>query len=125
MHSETAPPFIRFHDLTRPVGPYDLALELAGTIDRVLEVVPARHRLRDRLDHGSFELVMELANAANDVRSRRWRHYRRALKLATECAAMLDMIERQVAKAHLELELARSTVRRLSEALSPLANAAT
>ena len=104
------------------VDVYQRALELAGHVHRVLEhATNARFHLKDRLDRYTAQMVVELGRAAADIQTARWRYYRSVSKLATDCAAILDLFDHQdVTTAQDDLDRAQATVRRLLNELEPL-----
>lgn len=117
MTEDSPPPFITFR---ARVDVYERALELAGHVDRVLDTVPARPRLRALLDRDVLGLVMAIARAdADPVRSQRWKRYRDAHASAIEIATVLDLISRQSIGSP-DLTAARWTARRLCSELWPL-----
>ena len=118
------PPFIVFYPAKRievAQRVYERSLELAGLVHKVLEQVPARHHHRNLLDRGVTFVTMETARAASAIRVGRWRYYREALKFATDCATILDILDRQNPElAGPDLLDARRVARLLMLELAPL-----
>ncbi len=115
MHEDSPPPFIVIRTPVRPVEGevYDRALELVGLVQNLLEHTTARFHLKDRLDRAVTALVFELSRVKHTVRSARWRHYRRAHELATDCATILDILQHQNAARAADLIAVRSLVHEL------------
>ena len=117
MREDSPASFIRFRQPRPKLDAYGLALELTGRIQNVLEHATARFHLRDRLDRYATAIVIELSRAEWDVRSNRWRYSRKALKLATDVTAVLDILAAQRAVPLEYLEPARVSSQRLCTVL--------
>jgi hypothetical protein len=121
---DSPPPFIVFRAPRKPEVAervYETSLELAGFVHQVLEQLPARFHHKNLLDRGVTYVTLELARANAAVRPGRWRYYRTALLHATDCATILDLLDRQHPDAaNVNLDLARRTARKLMADLSPL-----
>jgi len=113
-------PFILFKADTPDV--YQLALELVGQVHDILERADAaRYHLKDRLDRNTTALTLALAHAADEPVHVRWKGYRRAVRIVTETATLLDIVARQGCAAIGSLAQARETIEKLQTQLAPLA----
>ena len=119
MHEDSPPPFIVIRTPKRP-DVYDRTLELVELVQRILDGASARFHLKDRLDRVVTSLVFELSRAKHGVKTTRWRHYRRAHELASDCATILDILVHQQAAALGDLEPARKLVHELLADLNAL-----
>ncbi|MGE0872670.1 MAG: four helix bundle protein [Kofleriaceae bacterium] len=96
----SSPFTVRFRDdnpfASARVGVYDQALALTASVDRLLDRLAAtRFHLKLRLDRSATAVALHIAQASGEVRkSERRRHYERARRAATECAAILDIVGR-------------------------------
>ena len=120
MHEDSPPPFIVFRAPARKADVYDRALELVGQLHRMLEHAGARFHLKDRLDRAATGLVFEIARGRDEVRQYRWRHYRKAHRLASDIATILDILTHQHAAPDQDLEASRTLVRELLAELATL-----
>jgi hypothetical protein len=112
MVEESPPPFIVIRTPPR-AAVYERALELVGLVQQLLDVTKARFHLKDRLDRMTTALVFELSKARSLPNSARWRHYRKAHDLATDCATILDILLHQKAAPADDLERTRKLVHEL------------
>jgi hypothetical protein len=110
------PPLVTFREpVPRDVDAelYQLALELVGQVHRVLEAAAIRFHLKDRLDKNVATVALELSRAADQLRSQRWRTYRRALRLVIDTATILDILAHQAAAPSEQIDRARACASRL------------
>ncbi|HUJ60539.1 MAG TPA: hypothetical protein VLX92_18690 [Kofleriaceae bacterium] len=121
MSDSSPPPFVVFRKPAAGPEPYERTLELVGAIHRFLETAPARFHLKDRLDRIATALVVVVARARSDLESVRWRQYRAALRLATDCAAVIDIFARQRGAPDDDIAAARAIAAKLCAELKPLA----
>ena len=75
---------------------YDRALELAVILEEMTRQTPeGRGDLRDQLRRASTSIVLNIAEGAGEFSpSDKARFYRMARRSASECAAIIDLIER-------------------------------
>jgi len=109
MHEDSPPPFIVIRTPKRK-DVYEHTLELVGLVQKLLDSTTARFHLKDRLDRAVTALVFELSRARHEGRVTRWRHYRKAHQLASDCATILDILHHQKAAPDGDLEPARTLV---------------
>jgi four helix bundle protein len=104
------------------VGVYEQALAFAALVDGILDKAEGRFHLKDTLDRGSTAVAMRIAQAAGELaKGDRRSQYRNALRHATDCAAVLDILSRRGA-IHAELyEPARTLIAALIAQLAHLA----
>ncbi|MGE3172877.1 MAG: four helix bundle protein [Planctomycetota bacterium] len=74
---------------------YRLALEFAHEAEQLCRGVPRGHTaLADQLRRASTSICLNIAEGAGEYRSReKARFYRMARRSATECAAILDLLD--------------------------------
>ena len=120
MREDSPPPFIVFRTPARTVDVYGKALELVGQLHRMLERASARFHLKDRLDRAATGLVFEIARGRDEVRQFRWRHYRKAHRLVSDIATILDILAHQQAAPSQDLDSSRTLVRELLAELAAL-----
>jgi hypothetical protein len=102
--------------------PYDLALDLVVHVHALLDVTDqTRINIKDQLDRTTTAIAMQLAHVLEEIPSQRWAIYRAAHKLASTCATLLDIIERQGTKSE-HLSRARRTCEQLRAQVAPLAH---
>jgi hypothetical protein len=100
---------------------YERALEIVGLIHDVVERAPARFHMKDRLDRSASTMVFELSRAKREIRSRAWKHYRRAHELGTDITTILDILEHQSAITAQDLLALRTLLHEVLADLVPLA----
>ena len=121
MHEDSPPPFIVIRTPAPPrLDVYDRTMQLVELVQTVLDVATARMHLKDRLDRTVTSLVFEVSRAKQGTRMTRWRHYRRAHELASDCATIFDILVHQNAAPIEQLDRTRTLVRELLAELSSL-----
>lgn len=107
---------------TQRVGAYEQALDFAELVDRIVDRAEGRFHLKDALDRGSTAVAMRIAQAAGELaKGDRRTQYRQALRHATDCAAVLDILARRGALQPDAFEPARARIAALVALLAQLA----
>ena len=92
------------------MGVYEQALALTTAIDHVVEKCDGRFHLKDLLDKSATMVVLRIAQAAGETaKGDRRKHYRIARRAATDCAAVLDILDRRATFDKPDEHRARST----------------
>ena len=94
---------------------YRCALDTLDCCDLVLEQMPpGRAHFRDQLDRAATSVVLNIAEGAGEFsRAKKRRFYRMALRSATECAAILHIVDRRGHVPHAVTAEARTLLRRV------------
>ncbi len=109
-------------DATQRVGVYEQALQFTTLIDKLVDQAVGRFHLKDVLDRESTLVAMRIAQAAGEVvKGERRDRYRSALRAATDCAAILDIMARRGAIDTSLFEPARALITSLIFQLAHLA----
>ncbi len=119
MHEDSPPPFIVIRTPAK-LDVYDRTLLLVEHVQALLDHATARVHLKDRLDRAVTALVFEVSRGKQGARTTRWRHYRRAQDLASDCATILDILHHQRAAPIDDLTSTRTLVRELLAELTTL-----
>ena len=100
---------------------YGRALDLATMLDAISTEIPERRAdLRDQLRRASASIVLNLAEGAGEFSpGDKARFYRMARRSASECAAILDLLERTTPLAKM-VERARPGIQEVGAMLTAL-----
>ena len=103
---------------------YQAAIRFIEWRSGILRRLPSNHHLVDQLDRASTSIALNIAEGSGEwSRPERSRFYRMARRSATECAAVLDVVEARRIEPKERMAEGKELIHRVIAMLTALARA--